>query len=545
MHSRKHATFGAARGQQSCSRRRFLGLMAAGSASLLAEPGLKSRLAPRRPNVLVLVADDLGFADLGCYGSEIPTPHLGRLAANGVRFAQAYSFGRCCPSRAALLTGQSPHRSGLGFMVTHEDPPRANPAGYRGHLAPEVPVVAEILRDAGYRTGLSGKWHVGEHRPHWPCDRGFMASWGLIGGACSYFDPSGNRAQSRPRVVFRDDRAEPVVAGPDYYFTDEIANHAIAGIRAAAGDERPFFHYVGFTAPHWPLHARGRDIAPHREVYRSGWDVLRTRRHRRQIELGLVAPETRLAPRDPRVPAWTDLPEREEMAHKMAVYAAQVQALDNQVGRILAALTSTGQLERTLILFVSDNGGDPSLPPVVDPSYHRYDPATLGGPSSYTGYGPGWGQVSNTPFRRYKRFAHEGGIAIPLIASGPGFAPRDRWCREPVTLLDIVPTVLAAAGLPATGLPGRDLASPRAPATPFVQGWEHMGHRSFRVGDRKIVAADGEPWELFDLGSDRSELHDLAGRRPEELAELMDRYADWARDHGVLPWPVSLAGRFG
>jgi arylsulfatase A-like enzyme len=528
-----------------CSRREFLGWATAGSLATLA--GGRAASPEPRPgtNVLLIVADDLGFADLGCYGSEIPTPNLDRLARDGTRFAQAYSFARCCPSRAALLTGHPPHRAGLGFMVAHDNPPHANPAGYRGHLAPDVPVGAEVFRAAGYRTSFSGKWHVGEHRPHWPCDRGFDESWGLLGGASSYFDPSGNRAQSRPRRLFHNDRERTVSPGSDFYFTDEIARHAIAQFRESAAQGRSFFHYVGFTAPHWPLHARAEDIALFRHRYREGWDEIRRQRHRRQLELGLTKPAWGLAPRDPSVAAWPSLSNQGEMAHKMAVYAAQVYRMDYQVGRMLDALDSTGQRRNTLVVFVSDNGGDASLPPVVDPAFHRYDPATLGGPLSYTGYGPGWGQVSNTPFRRYKRFTHEGGIAVPMVVSGPGFAPESNWRHAPVSFLDIAPTALAAAGAPTAGLPGRNLADPRASAAPFVQGWEHMGHRAFRAGDHKIVAADGEPWELFDLGSDRCELNNLAASQPGRLQDLTRRYFDWARNDGVLPWPVTLSGNFG
>uniref|UniRef100_UPI00404A6D09 arylsulfatase n=1 Tax=Cephaloticoccus sp. TaxID=1985742 RepID=UPI00404A6D09 len=527
------------------SRRDFLGLLAAGSLSVLARAQVAPLSTRSRTNVLMIVADDMGFADLGCYGSEIHTPNLDRLAHGGMRYAQAYSFARCCPSRAALLTGLPPQRAGLGFMVSHDDPPLANPVGYQGFIRGDVPIVAEVLRQAGYRTGLSGKWHVGEHRPHWPCDRGFDESWGLIGGACSYFDPSGNRAQRRHRQLFHNDRQLTVNPVDGFYFTDEIARHAITQIREATSMDRPFFHYIGFTAPHWPLHARPEDIALYRGRYRAGWDEVRLERHQRQIDLGLVNAEWGLAPRDISVTAWHDLSNPEEMAHKMAVYAAQIHRLDHQVGRILDALEATGQRENTLVLFVSDNGGDASLPPVVDPSYHLYDAATLGGPRSYTGYGPGWGQVSNTPFRRYKRYAHEGGVAVPMIVNGPGLTTVGDWCRMPVTFLDIVPTVLAAAGVTCPGLPGRNLADAQAMAAPFVHGWEHMGHHAYRVGDQKLVAADGEPWELYDLASDRCELRDLAGDRPDELAALTAQYDDWARSNAVLPWPVALNGSFG
>jgi arylsulfatase len=534
---------------QPWSRRRFLEATSAGAAWLTAPRPRAAVPAVERPDILVIAADDLGFADLGCYGSEIHTPNLDRLAAGGVRFAQGYAFPRCCPSRAALLTGRTPHEAGLGFMVTHDQPPQVNPPAYQGFLRAGVPTLAERLRAGGYRTCHAGKWHVGEHRPNWPCDRGFESSFGLLGGAASYFDPSGSRAQSRRRRLFRDDREITLEAGRDFYLTDEIARAAIGQIESGVGDPRPLFLYLAFTAPHWPLHAIPEDIGLYRNRYGAGWDEVRAQRHRRQLRLGLADPAWGLAPRDPGVPAWNSLSDPEGRAHHMAVYAAQVHRLDLQVGRVLDALTRVGRRENTLILFVSDNGGDPSLPPVTDPALQRYDPALLGGPLSYTGYGPGWAQVSNTPFRRHKRFAHEGGIAIPFLANGPGFAAGGAgWRRDPATVLDIVPTCLAAAGIPAAASeaqPGRDLRTPAPAGAPFTCGWEHMGNRAYRDGPYKLVAPEDGPWELYHLGRDRAEGENLATREPARLAALVSAYEAWARRTGVQPWPVALNGSFG
>ena len=246
------------------------------------------------------------------------------------------------------------------------------------------------------------------------------------------------------------------------------------------------------------------------------------------------------------VPSWSAVPNPAEMAHKMSVYAAQVHRLDYQVGRVLEAIDRTGRRDETLVVFVSDNGGDPSQPPVVDPRLQEYDPATMGGPSSYTGYGPGWGQASNTPFQRYKRYAHEGGIAVPLILQGPGFRGNRDWRREPVTLLDLMPTVLAAArssAAPKVAWRGRNLAAPGRVA--FAGGWEHMGHRAYREEDYKLVAGDGEPWELYDLGADRCELNNLASAEPRRFAAMAAAYGRWAKEAGVLPWPAPLQGNFG
>lgn len=528
------------------SRRRFLG-SAAGGAAWCAASRARAAAPDSRPGIIVIAADDLGFADLGCYGSEIHTPNLDRLAAGGARFSTGYSFPRCCPSRAALLTGRTPHEAGLGFMVSHDSPPLPNPVAYQGFLRTGVPTLAERLRSVGYRTCLSGKWHVGEHRPNWPCDRGFESSFGLLGGAASYFDPSGSRAQPRQRRLFRDGRLITIGGGEGFYFTDEIGGSAAAQIDACASDPRPLFLYAAFTAPHWPLHARPDDIRLYRDRYRSGWDEVRAERHRHQLELGLADPAWGLAPRDPAVPAWRDVPNPGEMAHKMAVYAAQVHRLDHQVGRLLDALEQSGRAGNTVVIFISDNGGDPSRPPVVDPALQRYDGNTFGGALSYDGVGPGWAQVSNTPFRRHKRFAHEGGIAVPFLARGPGFTP-GKWRREPVTLLDIVPTCLGAAGVSlgrGESLPGRDLRVYGPGAADFVCGWEHMGNRAYRQGDHKLVAADGGPWELFHVGRDRAEARDLAATEPGRLAAMIRAYDAWAQRVGVLPWPVTLQGGFG
>jgi arylsulfatase A-like enzyme len=536
--------------QRSLSRRDFLRLSAAGTAALaMGNPSLLAVPPHPRPNIVLILADDLGFADLGCYGSEISTPHLDSLALRGAKFSQAYTCPRCCPSRAALLTGLPPHLAGMGFMVSHASPPEPNPIAYQGFLRTDRPTLAEALREQGYRTCLSGKWHVGEHRPHWPCDRGFDQSWGLLGGACCYFDPLGNRAQARARRLFHHDRLiESLPPDPDFYFTDAIVDHALEQITPRPNDDRPFFLYLSFTAPHWPLQARAEDIRFYRERYRAGWDALRQERHHRQIELGLIDSSGGLAPREPEVPSWAHETAPEEMAHKMAVYAAQVHRMDHQIGRLMNTLRHQGRFENTLFVFLSDNGGDRSHPPVVNDRYRTYDPTSLGGPQSYTSYGPGWAQASNTPFRRYKRFAHEGGIATPLIVSGPGFTPTSGWRRDAATVVDIFPTCLSAAGAPPP--PHRELWTARALQHPadhaaFRFGWEHMGNRAYRWGDFKLVGGHEEPWELYDLAPDRVELHNLAPDQPGRLRQMVDAYQSWATTNGVLAWPVDLRGDFG
>jgi arylsulfatase A-like enzyme len=536
--------------QRSLSRRDFLRLSAAGTAALaMGNPALLATPPQLRPNIVLILADDLGFADLGCYGSEIQTPHLDALAQRGAKFSQAYTCPRCCPSRAALLTGLPPHLAGMGFMVSHASPPQSNPTAYQGFLRSDRLTLAEALRKQGYRTCLSGKWHVGEHRPNWPCDRGFDHSWGLLGGACCYFDPLGNRAQARVRRLFQNDRLiESLPLDPEFYFTDAIVDHALEQIAPHPHDDRPFFLYLSFTAPHWPLHARREDIEIYRHRYRHGWDALRRERHQRQIELGLIDPACGLAPREDEVGPWHAETAPAEMAHKMSVYAAQIHRMDQQIGRLTASLQQQGRLEDTLFVFLSDNGGDRSHPPVVDDRYRIYDPTTLGGPQSYTSYGPGWAQASNTPFRRYKRFAHEGGIATPLILAGPGFDATPGWRADATSLLDIVPTCLTAAGAPSAPAPAA--WTTRALQTTgrhddFRFGWEHMGNRAYRWGDYKLVGGHNEPWELYNLAADRIESHDLAPHEPQRLQHMVAAYEAWAGTNEVLDWPVDLEGEFG
>jgi arylsulfatase len=480
---------------------------------------------------LVILADDMGFSDIGAYGSEIPTPSIDRLAAMGLRFTQFYNAARCCPTRAALLTGLYPHQAGVGHMVADRDTP-----GYRGRLAGGAVTIAEVLRDAGYRTLLSGKWHVGEDRPHWPVDRGFDRSFALVSGASSYFRLDEGRRMALDAAPFTPPDA-------DFYMTDAITEHAVRLIAETARGDAPFFLYVAYTAPHWPLHALREDIARHRGKYAGGWDALRRKRHRRMLALGVVRPEWALSPRPERLPAWETVEDKESWDLRMAVYAAQVERMDRGVGRIVAAIEAAGKLGDTLILFLSDNGASPE---VVD---RGKSGAPAGSPESYLSYGPSWANASNTPFRLGKARVHEGGIATPLVACWPArIQARGGLAHEPGHVIDILATCLDAAGVsyprerdgrPVTPLEGRSLL-------PVLEGrgrsgheaifWEHQGNRAVRRGKWKLVALHGKDWELYDLEADRTELHDVARERPDLVKELEALYASWAERCGVLPW---------
>lgn len=486
--------------------------------------------APQRPNIVLIMADDMGFSDLGCYGSEIATPNLDRLAAGGLRFTQFYNTARCCPTRAALLTGLYSHQAGVGHMV--ED---RGAAAYRGFLNERCVTIAEALKPAGYVTYLSGKWHVGEDRPHWPVDRGFDHSYSLVSGGTNYFrlDPG--------RKLVRDDQ---LIEPPgDWYITDAISEAAAEFVAEHGPRQEPFFLYVAYTAPHWPLHAHADDIAKYRGRYREGWDALRQQRQQRMIELGIVDARWPLTPRDPDVPAWTDVKEQEAYDLKMAVYAAQIDRMDQGIGMILDQLEKTGADRNTLVLFLADNGG-------CAEEIDRGRPGVPPGPAdSFLRYGLPWANASNTPFRLYKHWVHEGGIATPLIAWWPGVIQAGGLTHEPGHVIDLMATCLDVSGAeyPQTHrghdvipLEGRSLVPVLAGGTrPGHEAifWEHEGNRAVRQGPWKLVSRFPGDWELYNLAADRTELTNLAVEQPDKVRELAGLYEQWAARSVALPWP--------
>lgn len=495
-----------------------------------------------QPNIVLIMADDLGFSDLGCYGSEIATPNLDRLATNGLRFTQFYNTGRCCPTRAALLTGLYPHQAGVGHMEAD-----LGRAAYQGYLNDRCVTIAEALKMHGYRTFMSGKWNVGHVRPHWPVDRGFERYFGLLRGATNYFDPRVGPRRNASEFAL-DDR--PFGAFDEkFYATDAFTDHAVRCIEDSPS-EQPFFLYLAYTAPHSPLQAHPDDIAKYRGKYREGWDLLRERRRARTIELGLLDAATPLAPRDRRVPAWPEVEDQELEDLKMAVFAAQVECMDRGIGRVVAAIERKGKLDDTLILFLSDNGGDgehenptKNVPP---------------GPkeSSYI-YGRRWAQVSNTPLRGYKHEMLEGGIATPLVAQWLAVIGAPGITHEPGHVVDLMATCLDAAGVRyPTTYHGRDIlptegksllpifrTGKREPHAALF--WEHEGNRAVRQGNWKLVAMDAGPWQLFDLAVDRTEENDRVAAKPEKVRELTALYDEWAQRCGVVPWAEVAPKRKG
>jgi arylsulfatase len=495
--------------------------------------------AANRPNIAVILVDDMGFSDIGCYGSEIPTPNLDKLAANGLRFTQFYNTGRCCPTRAALLTGLYSHQAGVGHMTTDRKSP-----GYKGDLNDQCVTIPEVLREAGYRTLMTGKWHVTKYvqptndllKVNWPLERGFDHYFGIIQGSANYFRP-------RPLTMEND-----IITAPDnFYTTDAFVDNAIKFLDA--GDRtKPFFLYLAFNAVHFPLMAPQDEIAKFRGKYKIGWDKLREQRRAKQIELGIIDKKWELSPRPAEVKAWDTLSEedRDRFDHIMAIYAAVLTHMDAAVGRLIEALKERGALENTLVLFLSDNGGNAESGP-----NGLYNGTVKGGEDSTIYCGQSWATLENTPFRRYKHYNHEGGISTPLIAHWPaGISDQGKLRTQPGHLIDIMPTAveLAHATYPKE-FRGRNILPMEGKSlVPALSNrgidrdaiyWEHEGNAAIRVGDWKLVrlGLDG-PWELYDLKADRTELHDLAAAKPDKSKELASKWDAWAARAQVKPYPA-------
>ncbi|MCP3963263.1 MAG: arylsulfatase [bacterium] len=528
---------------------------------MLLAPVISSASAQsEQPNIIVILADDLGYSDLGSYGGEIDTPNLDYLARSGTRFTQFYVTPRCSPTRAALLTGRYPHEVGLGYLNRDWRRP-----GYRGELSADAVTVAEVLRSAGYRTYMSGKWHLArnprpdgsqpdeEQRRAWPRARGFDRFFGTIRGSGSYY---------RPASLVRDDHfIEP---GEGFYYTDAISAEAAGFLEEhfAEDQESPFFLYLAYTAPHWPMHAPPETVEKYAGRYDAGWDALRVERRRRTVQLGLARAQWALPPRDPKAAAWEEEPLKEWQARRMQVYAAMVERMDAGIGRVLSTLRSAGALDNTLLLFLSDNGGcrevlsgpyrlGAYLLQPLDIKWRRFGDQPKRMPGSvrtFQTYGAGWSNVSNAPFRSHKRATHEGGIATPLIVHWPAGLDVEQGSliRQPGHVVDLMPTLLEAAGAVDSPPDGSTPNLRGESLMPLLQGdsrsrgpmfWEHEGNRAVREGKWKLVSDWPGEWELYDLEADRTEIHDLAAREPERVAAMRAMYDRFAAQTGVESWP--------
>ena len=529
-------------------RRTFMKSMVLGSAALsagIAQQGCGSSTSTtgKRPNIILIMADDMGFSDIGCYGSEIRTPNIDSLAQDGLRFTQFYNAARCCPTRASLLTGLYPHQAGMGGMVNIAGEDNGVEGPYQGYLNDNCVTIAEAMKSAGYSTLMSGKWHVGEARPHWPTDRGFDRYFGLLSGGANYFDITKTKADGVTRKMALDD--EPWTPPEDgFYMTDAISDHAVDFLGESAGEDNPFFMYVAYTAPHWPLHALREDIERYRGKYMDGWETLRDARYKRLIELGIIDESWPLSPLDDEAVRWDDAPDKELMDLKMAIYAAQIDRMDQGIGRILDSLKASGQEDDTLVLFISDNGGCHEGGALGFD--YRKNGLPPGGEDSYMSYGRSWANASNTPFRMFKHWVHDGGIATPLVARWPkGIAANGALTGEVGHIVDIMATCceLAGADYPAqlngheiTPLEGKSLV-------PVLKGgtreghealyWEHLTSRAVRKDKWKLVSKKDNAWELYDLEADRSELNDLSEGNPAVVDDLKNMYSEWAVKCGV------------
>lgn len=534
---------------------------ASAPASQSAASGPASQAA-RRPNILLILADDMGYSDIGCYGAEIRTPNLDRLAAGGLRFSQTYNCARCCPTRAAILTGLYPHQAGIGLMVD-----RLPHRSYQGYLRDDCVTLAEVLGPAGYLTGLSGKWHVGgmfrrvpEARDTWdlndpnrplPTHRGFDRFFGNPAGGGSYFN-------IMPLV----DQDHVIEVPEKFYATDNYTDAAIRMMEEAHAADKPFFVHMCYTAPHWPLHALPEDIEHYRGKYRKGWDTLRTSRHEELKGLGILSRDWAISPRDQKAGPWEAVKDKDWEDARMAVYAAQIDRMDQNIGRMVRRLEELGIFDNTLILFLSDNGGcaeflkengmrekEPKFTregkPVITGNIPGLEP---GGPETFMSYDLPWANASNSPFRLFKHWVHEGGISTPLIAHWPRKIARGGLNHEPLHVIDIAATIIDVAGARypreyrghtiqelqgesfASALNGRRWTRSR----PIF--WEHEGNRAVRKGQWKLVSKYPGNWELHDMSRDRTELTDLADKNQAKVKELSRLYEDFAKQCDVLPW---------
>ena len=530
----------------------------------------------------------MGYSDIGCYGGVINTPVLDGLAKNGLRMTRFYNTGRCCPTRASLLTGLYPQQAGIGHMVND----RGTDA-YRGDLSKKAVTIAEVMKEAGYSTYMSGKWHVTPLMPskeepskhNWPLQRGFDKFFGTIRGAGSFYDPGS---------LTRDN--EFIVPSEDFYYTDAISDNAVGFIEQHQGDN-PFFMYIPYTAAHWPMHAKPKDIEKYKGQFDDGWDAMREKKYQRMIDIGLVKPEWNMSEKDD-IPAWENVERKEWYSSLMEVYAAMVDNMDQGIGRVMSALEKKGIKENTLVFFLQDNGGEAGefwfFGDKIKPNYKDVNPDSLkpmapgkfqtnmvprytrdgrpvlvgkglkpGGDDTYLSYGKPWANASNTPFRMYKQWVHEGGISTPLIVHWPaGIEAKNEFRYQPGHLIDIMATCIDVGGAtypdiykgnPITPLEGISLVPTftNQPLDREAIYWEHEGNRAVSTGKWKLVSNASRSfqfdkidtlalnqWSLYDMENDRTELNDLSGEKPSLKEELIYLWMTWAKKTGTIPRPV-------
>ena len=479
-----------------------------------------------KPNIILIMADDLGYSDIGCFGGEVQTPNLDRLAAGGMRFRQFYNSAKCNPTRAALLTGQYEHAVGVRNME-------------------HGVTFAEVLRTVGYRTIITGKWH----QSPLPTTRGFDRYWGLADGCCNFWNP-GTEARPGEPAPGRKKKTSArrwaiegeaimgyVPEKKDFYTTDEFATYAIERLEEYKNEDKPFLLYLPFTAPHYPLHAWPADIAKYRGKYRIGWDELRKRRYKRQVEMGIIDAKYAVSPRDPKVPAWDTLTDEQKDKNDllMAVYVAMIDRMDQAIGRVLEKVEHLGKSQNTLVIFLADNGGcaenvntTPNTPP--------------GPVESYRTVGAAWANASNTPYRKYKATDYEGGNCTPFIAYWPGVIKGGTMTDQVGHIIDILPTFMDISGAKYPAEFGGRVIKPVAGKSllSIFRGkerkphdmlfWQFGGAKAVRQGKWKLVRLGKADWELYDLDEDRTELNNLAKEHPGRVKQMADAWQSWLKE---------------
>ncbi|MFI4911743.1 MAG: arylsulfatase [Sedimentisphaeraceae bacterium JB056] len=539
------------------SRRKFMGnfVLAAGAAGLglsgfscSVDKRFSGSETNKRPNILLVMSDDMGCSDIGCYGGEINTPNINRLAEEGVRFKKFYNTGRCCPSRASLLTGQYSHRVGMGWMTGAD----LGTESYAGQLNKKGITIAEGLKLNNYETYMCGKWHLSldknispdGDKSSWPCQRGFDHYYGHLGGGYGYYTRDD---------LLRDNKFVPT--GDDFYLTNNVTAEAVNYLESHLAEKtgKPFFMYLAYYAPHRPLHVPAQYSEKYEGKYLKGWDRIRQERIKRQKEMGLIDDDVKLSERGPvdsdeMIPAWESVPQEQRKLwdKRMATYAGQIECMDEGLGKVIDTLRDAGELDNTLVIFVSDNGacaeirGDGNID-------------TIGGPETVESYRPNWANVSNTPYRLYKHYVHEGGVMTPLIVRWPSVVKgQGGFCEQIGHFIDILPTCLDAAGVEyPESFDGNKINMPNGVSLlPALQGrklpqrnlyWEHEANRGIRSGDWKLVSVSVRqepylrPWELYNLKDDPTEMNDLAAVLPEKKKKLEAMWEKWAIENEVYP----------
>ena len=516
--------------------------------------------APQRPNILLIVADDLGYADLGYYGSEIPTPNLDALAAGGMLLTDFYSSLTCGPTRSMLMSGTDNHMAGVGVQSAPSRPEHMNQPNYLGYLSFRVASLAELMADAGYNTYMTGKWHLGSDVENGAHQRGFKRNFNSLDGA-AHLGPWDWRG---PQNANYRDGDELVQVDDDWYTTRDYTRKMIEFIEADRAEDKPFFAWLAYTAPHWPLQAPDEAIARFEGVYDVGYEEIYLRRFARMQELGHIPADAEPMPPEVFEPRWEEQSDEEKAlsARRMQVYAAMVSELDLYIGQVIDYLKEIGEYDNTFIMFMSDNGAEssrldlsPRYQAFIDSGAYDQSVDNLGRPTSYVMYGRNWATVSETKFRRHKATAFDGGIHVPAFAHFPGMIEPGTQSDGFGTVMDVMPTFLALAGTqhPGTSFQGRDIlpikgrsllpiltgtASEVHPESSYT-GWELNGHRGVRQGDWKIVwdmaiPEEARRWMLFNLADDRNELNDLAAERPDKLAEMIALWERYEEESGII-----------